>query len=105
MIRVNILYPQSEGSHFDFDYYLSTHMPLAIKRLSAHPGYKGVSVEKGLAGVAPGSPAAFLAGCHFTFESAEAFLEAFMPNAEELQGDIPNYTNSTAVIQFSEILL
>ncbi|MDX1491560.1 MAG: EthD family reductase [Pseudohongiellaceae bacterium] len=105
MIRVNIMYPYSESAHFDFDYYLDKHMPLAVKLLSAHEGYKGVAVEKGLAGVEPGSTPQFFALCHFSFTSAEAFLEAFMPNAETLQGDIPNYTNSQAVIQFSEVLM
>lgn len=105
MIRINILYPNSENASFDYEYYLSKHMPLAISLLSKHAGYKGVAVEKGVAGVVPGSPPAFLAQCHFTFDSAEAFFEAFGPNAATLQGDIPNYTNSEAVIQISEVLL
>lgn len=105
MIRVNILYPQSEGCYFDFDYYLNFHVPLAISLLGEHPGYHGVSVEKGLSGIVPGSEASFMAGCYFTFDSVEAFVEAFMPNAEKLQGDIPNYTNVTALIQYSEILM
>lgn len=41
----------------------------------------------------------------FTFTSTDAFLEAFMPNAEVLQGDMPNYTNISPVIQFNEVLI
>jgi uncharacterized protein (TIGR02118 family) len=104
MVRISILYPNADGSRFDFQYYLDTHMPRSIELLSAHPGYRGVSVEKGLGGAAPGSPPTYIAMCHFLFESTEAFLEAFMPHAAELQGDIPNYTDSAAVIQFSEVL-
>ena len=43
--------------------------------------------------------------CHFLFETTEAFMEAFIPNAVELQGDIPNYTDVSAVIQINEVLI
>ena len=33
--------------------------------------------------------------CHFLFSSVDAFMAAFMPNAPELQGDMPNYTDTT----------
>ena len=105
MVRISILYPNTDGSRFDFDYYVNIHMPRSIELLSAHPGYRGVSVEKGLGGAAPGSPPAFTAMCLFLFESTEAFMEAFMPHAAELQGDIPNYTDSAAVIQINEVLI
>ncbi len=35
----------------------------------------------------------------------DAFVEAFMPHIEELQGDIKNYTDVQPIIQFSEIVL
>jgi hypothetical protein len=43
------------------------------------------------------------AECHYLFDSMEDFLAAFMPHAELLQGDIPNYTDITPVIQFSVV--
>jgi uncharacterized protein (TIGR02118 family) len=43
--------------------------------------------------------------CHFLFESAEAFIAAFMPHAPELQGDMPNYTDGAPVIQVNEVLI
>lgn len=55
MVRISILYPNSKGSRFDVSYYVETHMPMSIRLLSAHPGYRGVSVERGIAGVAPES--------------------------------------------------
>lgn len=101
MIRISILYPNHKGSCFDVSYYVEIHMPMSIKLLSAHPGFKGVSVEHGLAGSEP----TYIAMCHFLFNSVEDFLTAFMPNAEMLQGDMPNYTNIEPVIQFNEVLL
>lgn len=105
MVRISILYPNKKGSRFDMAYYIEKHMPQSIRLLSTHPGFKGVSVEKGIGGAAPGSEAAYVAMCHFLFESAEAFMAAFMPHAPELQGDMPNYTDITPVIQVNEILI
>jgi uncharacterized protein (TIGR02118 family) len=103
MVKISILYPNKQGSKFEMDYYLSTHMPLSIARLSAQKGYKGVSVERGLTGDTPGSAPPYVALCHYLFDTVEDFVAAFMPHAELLQGDIPNYTDITPVIQFSVV--
>jgi uncharacterized protein (TIGR02118 family) len=105
MIKISILYPNKPGSRFDMGYYVDTHMPLSISFLSKHPGFRGVSVEKGAGGATPGSEAAFVAMCHFSFTSAEDFVAAFMPYAAQLQGDMPNYTDITPTIQFNEVLI
>ena len=105
MIKISILYARDKGSRFDMRYYTETHMPLSIELLSAHPGFKGVSVERGLGGAMPGTDAAFVAMCHFLFDSAEDFLTAFTPHAAVLQGDIPNYTDIEPLIQINEIVI
>jgi uncharacterized protein (TIGR02118 family) len=105
MVRISILYPNNKSSRFDLDYYIGRHMPLAIKLLSAHAGFKGVSVERGMGGATSGSEAAYLVTCHYSFDSVEDFMAAFAPHASVLQGDIPNYTDVAPVIQFNEILL
>ena len=79
MVKISILYPS--GGAFDMDYYLDTHMPRSIALLSAGPGYRGVSVERGLGGAALGSPPPFVAVCHYLFDSADDFMAAFMPLA------------------------
>ena len=105
MIKISIMYPNDQGSRFDLRYYVETHMPRSIELLSAHPGFKGVSVEHGLGGAMPGTNAAYVAMCHFQFDSIESFRAAFMPHAAELQGDMPNYTDIEPVIQFNEVLI
>src|SRR5262249_15963206 len=105
MVRIIILYPYVKGSRFDFEYYLQKHMPRSIQLLSAHPGFRGVSVERGIGGATPGSDPAYSAVCLYLFESIDAFVAAFTPHAAELQGDIPNYTNVVPVIQFNEVLI
>jgi uncharacterized protein (TIGR02118 family) len=105
MIKISILYPNNKNVRFDMDYYVEKHMPLAINLLGAYPGFQGVSVERGLGGAVPGTGAAYVAMCHFLFDSVANFMAAFAPNAAALQGDIPNDTDSEPVIQVSEVLL
>ena len=73
------------------------------QRLGSHPGYQGVSVERGISGAAPGDNPAFIALCHYAFQSLEAFMEAFGPHAARLQGDMANSTDIEPVIQVSEV--
>jgi len=80
-------------------------MPESIGLLSSHPGFKGICVERGVAGAELGADPTYIMMCHFLFDSAEDFLAAFVPHAAILQGDMPNYTNIYPVIQFSEVLL
>ena len=101
MIRVSILYPSTAGSRFDLDYYLGTHLPMTETLLA--PQLRSMVVEHGIAGTTPGSSPAYIALCHLEFDSIDAFLGAFMPHMETLTGDIPNYTDVEAVIQFNEI--
>ena len=105
MIKISILYPNKPGSRFDVGYYTGTHMPRSIELLGAHPGFKGVSVERGVGGAEPGSEPASVAMCHFLFSSVDAFMQAFVPNAAELQGDMPNYTDIEPLIQINEVLI
>ncbi len=102
MIRLNILYPKTPGSHFNLDYYLGTHMPMA-KRLFGDV-LKEITLEHGMAGVEPDSPPTYIMSCHMRFESIEAFMEAWALIGEQLGVDIPNYTDVNPVIQFSEIV-
>ena len=100
MIRVSVLYPSKPGSRFDMDYYLRAHMPMAKRLLGA--AINTTFVEIGIAGGAPGEPAPYAAIAGFTCESVEAFTAAFLPIADQLRGDIPNYTDIKPVIQISE---
>jgi len=101
MIKVSVLYPYGEGAKFDMNYYVNKHMPMVRQKLGA--ACKGMSVEQGIAGGAPGSPPAFIAMGHLLFDSSDAFQKAFAPHAAELMGDIPNYTKIQPIIQISDV--
>jgi uncharacterized protein (TIGR02118 family) len=84
------------------DYYLGTHMPMS-KRLLGDV-CKGITIERGIAGVVPGSPPTYIVSCHMRFESLDAFLAVWTLHGATLGGDIPNYTDVQPLIQFSELL-
>ena len=105
MVRISIFYPNRPDGRFDMAYYLETHMPASIERLSAGKGYRGVSVDRGMGGRAPGAPAPYVAVCQYLFDTAEDFMAAFAPHADFLQGDIANYTDIEPVIQVSEVAI
>ena len=101
MIRVSVLYPRKDGARFDWAYYTGTHVPMVGRKLGA--ALKAVSIEQGIAGGAPGSPAAFVAIANLTFESVPAFQAAFTPHAPEIMADIAKYTAIEPIIQISEV--
>jgi uncharacterized protein (TIGR02118 family) len=103
MVKITILYPATPGSRFDMDYYLGTHMPMSIDRLSGAQGFRGVTVSRGVGAGLPDSKPPYTAVCDFVFDSLEDFLAAFTTHAETLQGDIPNYTDVEPLIQVSEV--
>jgi len=102
MIKVSVLYPNVADSHFDHDYYRDQHMPM-VKRVVGE-ACLSYAVDRGLAGGAPGSPAAFVAMGHLFFDSIERFQAAFAPHAKVIQADIANYTNITLELLISEVV-
>lgn len=103
MFNIASIYPKKEGCRFDFDYYLEKHMPMSIALLSGAKGFRGVSVERGIDIEEPRLESSYIAMCHYYFDSLEDFLAAFMPHAEQLQGDIANYTDIEPVIQVNKV--
>ncbi len=103
MIKVSVMYPNSEDIVFNKEYYCEKHVPLVSKLLG--DALKNTQVDFGLAGGLPGSPALYVVMTHLTFDSIEAFQAIFGLHSEELLSDIPNFTNSQPQIQISEILI
>jgi uncharacterized protein (TIGR02118 family) len=103
MIKVSVLYPYSEGKKFDMDYYCSKHAMLVTGLLG--DALKGASIESGLGGGTPGSPAPFVAIANMYFNSMEEFGQAFGASADKILGDIPNFTNIEGVMQISEVMV
>jgi uncharacterized protein (TIGR02118 family) len=103
MIQATVMYPYTEGARFDHAYYRDRHMPMVKARLGSACAY--YTVEKGLAGRAPGAPPAFVAMCAFICDSVEAYEAAMQEHRAEILGDIANYTDITPVLQVSEVVV
>ena len=102
MIKVSVMYPNVPGARFDHDYYRDKHMPMLKSRMGE--SLRFYTVDKGLAGAAPGEPAPYVGMCHLFCDSVEAFQAGFGPHAQEIMADIPNYTDQSPVIQISEVV-
>lgn len=100
MIKVSVLYPSGDDVTFDMDYYCNKHMAIVADALG--DALKGRSAESGVANGEGGTPA-YIAMGHLVFESIEAFQGSFGPHADKILADIPNFTNSSPVLQISEI--
>ncbi len=103
MIKVSVMYPEQAGARFDHTYYRDKHMPL-VKRLMGD-ACKYYTVDKGLAGGAPGTAPTYVGMCHIFSDSIESFQGGFGPHAAEILGDIKNYTDLSPVMQISEVVV
>ena len=102
MVTLTVLYPKSESSHFDHEYYRNTHIPLVRERFTAM-GLTGVRLLRGTATPDGAAPPFELIGM-LTFSSAAELTAALEAHGGEVMADIPNFTNIQAVIQTSEDL-
>lgn len=103
MIKFSVMYPNTAGARFDHAYYRDKHMPLIAKRMGDR--CKKYTVDKGLSGGAPGTPATYVAMCHVYCETLEDFQAGFGPHAQEIRADVANYTDISPIIQLSEVIV
>lgn len=103
MIKVSVMYPNREGARFDHDYYANKHMPLLKQRMGDK--CRSYTVDKGLNGGAPDAPPTYVGMCHVFCDSLDDWQTGFGPHAQEILGDIPNYTDLQPVIQISEVVV
>jgi uncharacterized protein (TIGR02118 family) len=95
-----VTYPNQPGSHFDFDYYVNTHLPLGARLLKNY-GFVGWSVERGIPDIR-GMPPAFHAITRLYFNDKQAMRAGFAAHGEELGADLRNYTDVDAVFTLAE---
>lgn len=103
MIKISVMYPHSPTVRFDHEYYRDRHMPM-VKQLMGDL-LRRYTIDKGLAGGAPGAPPVYVAVGHLYCESVDAFQAGFGPHSKEILADIPNYTDASPVIHISEVVL
>lgn len=99
-VSLQVLYPISDGSKFDFDYYTKKHFPLVATHMGAHT--ENVTASRGLAG-GPDVPPAYHAVATLTFVDMPA-LQAALAVAGPVLADIPNFTNSAPQMLIGQVL-
>lgn len=97
MVAVTVLYPQTESSHFDYEYYAAKHLPL----VKARWGSMGLEEAEFLRGSAAmdGAAPAFALIATLVFSSQQAMNAALAAHGAEILGDIPNYTDVQPLMQ------
>lgn len=101
MIRVSAIYPNEPGSRFDARYYLEQHEPFATDMLKPF-GLEAIRTALGRSSLDQGPPP-FWAISEMVFTTEDQFHTAMEQCGERLFADVPNYTNVTPILQFSEI--
>jgi len=102
MVTVSVLYPKTSELRFDYDYYLTKHIPLVKARWSGM-GLEEVVLLRGQSVVGGGSAEWELIGL-LTFSSAEKLQAAMAAHGAEIIGDVPRFSNVQPVIQINEQL-
>ena len=102
MIVVTVMYPKTEQSTFDFDYYINRHIPLAKARFE-ECGLMDVRLVRGSAMLDGTAPIYALIG-ELIFPSMQHLQDAVGKHGTEILADVPNYTNVQPIIQVSEAL-
>jgi uncharacterized protein (TIGR02118 family) len=100
MFVITVLYPLTPGTTFDMDYYINSHLPL-VRRLLEPMGQREMRMYKGLSDGGPGEPT-FGVIAELFFDDMESLTAALVAHGAETQADIPNFTDSTPIVQISE---
>ncbi len=98
---ITVMYPNTPGVTFDFDYYLRRHATL-IHRLYGDCIAK-IELRRG-GGTPDGKPAPFVAIINIWIADQEAFDIAGAKHGATLIADVPNFTNTMPTIQIDEIV-
>ena len=102
MIRLTVLYPNTEGGWFNMDYFLKKHVPLVKERIASVGA--SVELEEGLAGAEPDTSSAFCVIASTNYKSMEDLQKVVAMHGKELLADIANFTNIQAIRQISRII-
>ena len=98
---ITVLYPNTDGVRFDFNYYKAKHATL-ITRLYGK-GIARYELRRGIAGPDGGKPP-YVATINFWIGDQAAFDAAQAKHTAELIADVPNFTNVQPTIQIDELV-
>jgi uncharacterized protein (TIGR02118 family) len=98
-MSLNVIYPNHDGARFDTTYYRSSHIPLAMKVMSA----TSVILIEGVPNGGTAAPVAMIA--HFQFASSEALKAALgNPAMADLRADVAKFTDIKPTVMLGKSL-
>ncbi len=97
---LQVLYPISDGTRFDYDYYLSTHMKVVAEHMGPH--IERTLVTRGNAG-GPDTPPSIYAIATIVFTDQDA-MNAAMKVSAPVMADIPNFTDVKPQILIGDVV-
>lgn len=103
MIKVSVMYPNNVGARFDHQYYRDHHMPLVKEKLAERCLF--YTIDKGLAGESPETPAPYVAMCHVFCDSVSTFQDGMALHGKAIFDDIPHFTDLVPLVQVSEVVI
>ena len=99
-VSLQVIYPIGTETHFDFDYYVGTHLPLVGEHMGSH--IERTVVTKGIVG-GPDEAAGHYAIATIIFEDQDAMNDA-MSKAGPVLADLPNFTNVKPQMLIGEVI-
>ena len=99
-VSLQVMYPITDGTSFDMDYYLDTHMTLVGEHMGEH--IASTLVTKGVAG-GPDAPPGLYAVATMTFAD-QAAMDAAMAKSGPVLADIPKFTDTQPQILIGEVV-
>lgn len=100
MFRIAAVYRRKDGSYFDFDYYVSKHLPIVREKFGPY-GLMKIEVDNAVQ-AHDGAPSPFFAIGYLYFPTLQHFQEAYAAVGREVVSDIVKYTDVKPEIQLGE---
>ena len=102
MIRVSAFYENRADAQFDFAYYTTKHFPMVLDLMKPFGAIR-FEVEKPLA-TASGEACPYVAVGTIYFNDMQNLQAGLAKHADQIMGDVKNYTNLAPLLQFGEIV-
>jgi uncharacterized protein (TIGR02118 family) len=103
MIRLSVMYPNTEGTTFDWNYYLGPHVVLA-RKLLLPLGLVRLEIDRAIGTFPPEAPTPYYAVGHLFFPTLQVLQDALALTSAQLIADQSNYYSATSVVQISEVI-
>ena len=102
MVRLIIIYRAGEGAHFDFGYYLDTHLPMS-RPLLAEFGLLDIQTQRFDTRL-DGSESDIVCMTQIDFPDEASLRSALQKHGPVLRADFANYTNIQPDTYLSKVL-